>query len=285
MKVAIATRPASAAEPNEDFIAATPQAVAVLDGASIPPDLETGCQHGTPWFVTELGMALLCRLTGRSPRTLADALAEAIEEVAAIHADTCDLNHPGTPSAAVALLREQADTIEYLVLADCTVVLDCSGEIEAITDDRIDHVAQAERAAALRLYQASSGAQYAEPLSRLVSVQRAHRNRPDGFWVASTDPTAAYQAIVGSRPRDQLRRAAIMTDGAANLVDRFQLATWPEVLSLLERRGPSVLIDRVRGAEASDPQGKRWRRSKQHDDATVAICRFDPEVMLLFPVK
>jgi hypothetical protein len=277
MKVAIATRPASAAEPNEDFIAATPQAVVVLDGAGVPQGMETGCWHGTAWYVTQLGMAVFCRLIARSGQPLTDALAEAIEEVAALHSDTCDLAHPGTPSAAVALLRERPDTVEHLVLADCTIVLDRSSGIEAICDDRIDRVARAERAA-FRQYPSSTGPRYAEPLSRVVSAQREQRNRLGGFWVASNDPNAAHQAISGTTPRDHLRRAAVMTDGAANLVDRFQLATWPEVLSLLERRGPSALIDRVRGAEASDPEGKRWRRSKTHDDATVAICRFDPEL-------
>jgi hypothetical protein len=274
MKVAIATRPASAVEPNEDFIAATPQAIVVLDGAGVPQGMETGCWHGTAWYVTQLGMVAFCRLIARPDLPLADALAEAIDEVADLHADTCDLAHPGTPSAAVALLRERPDTVEHLVLADCTIILDRSGEIEAISDDRIDHVASAERAA-FRQYATSTGPRYAEPLSRLVSAQREQRNRPGGFWVASNDPNAAHQAIVGTTPRDQLRRAAVMTDGAANLVDRFRLATWPEVLSLLERRGPGALIDRVRGAEASDPEGKRWRRSKQHDDATVAVCRFN----------
>jgi hypothetical protein len=69
-----------------------------------------------------------------------------------------------------------------------------------------------------------------------------------------------------------------MTDGAACLVDRFHLATWSEFLAVLERQGPSALIDRVREAEVSDPEGKRWRRSKQHDDATIAICRLEPEL-------
>jgi hypothetical protein len=277
MQVAFATRPASAANPNEDFIGATPQTIVVLDGASVPPGMETGCQHGTPWYVTQLGAALLHRSLTRPDQTLADMLAEAIEEVSRLHADCCDLGHPGTPSAAVALLRGRLDTVEHLVLADCTIVLDCPSRIEAISDDRIDHVAAAERAA-LRRSSTSSSPHAAEPLSRLVSVQREQRNRPGGFWVASNDPNAAHQAIIGSRPQEQVRRAAVMTDGVSCLVDRFHLATWSAFLAVLERQGPSALIDRVRDAEVSDPEGNRWRRSKQHDDASVAICRFEPEL-------
>ena len=277
MQVAFATRPASAANPNEDFVGATPQTIVVLDGASVPPGMETGCQHGTPWYVTQLGAAMLHRSLTRRDQALTDMLAEAIEEVSTLHADLCDLDHPGTPSAAVALLRERPDIVEHLVLADCTIVLDLYSGIEAISDDRIDHVTPAERAA-LRQYSTSSSPRYAEPLSRLVSAQRERRNRSGGFWVASNDPNAAHQAIIGSTPREQLRRAAVMTDGAACLVDRFHLATWSEFLSVLERQGPSALIDRVRDAEVSDPEGKRWRRSKQHDDATIAICGFKPEL-------
>ncbi len=276
MKVAFATRPASAASPNEDFIAAAPQTIVVLDGAGVPPGMETGCVHGTPWFVTQLGAAVLHRSFTQPDQALADTLADAIAEVAALHADRCDLSHPGTPSAAVALLRDHADTVESLVLADCTIVLDRSGGIEAICDDRIDHVALAERAA-LEQHPTGAGAAHVEALSRLISAQREHRNRSGGFWVASNEPKAAHQAIIGTTPRARLRRAAVMTDGAARLVDRFHMATWPEVLALLERQGPSALIDRVRGAEDSDPERRRWRRSRQHDDATIAVCRFEPE--------
>ncbi|HZD01160.1 MAG TPA: protein phosphatase 2C domain-containing protein [Actinomycetes bacterium] len=277
MQVAFATRPASPAEPNEDFIGATPHSIVVLDGAGVPPGMETGCVHGTTWFVTQLGAALLHRSFTRPDWSLADTLADAIDEVAGLHADGCDLAHPGTPSATVAMLRERADAVEHLVLADSTIVLDRAGAIETICDNRIAHVARAERAA-LQQWPTGAGPHYIEPISQLVSTQREHRNRPGGFWVASTDPTAAHEAIVGSTPRDQLRRAAVMTDGAAQLVDDFHLVTWPEVLSVLERQGPSALIDRVRGAEDSDPDRKRWRRSKQHDDATVAICRFKPQL-------
>ncbi len=277
MQVAFATRPASAADPNEDFIGATPQTIVVLDGAGVPSGMETGCRHGTPWYVTQLGAAMLHRSLTRLDQTLIDMLAEAIEEVSTLHADLCDLAHPGTPSAAVALLRERRDIVEHLVLADCTIVLDRISGIEAISDDRIDHVAPVERAV-LRQYPTSLSPRSAEPLSRLVSAQRERRNRPGGFWVASSDPSAAHQAIIGSTPQEQLRCAAVMTDGAACLVDHFQLATWSEFLAVLERQGPSALIDRVRDAEASDPEGQRWRRSKQHDDASIAICQFKAEL-------
>ena len=116
MQVTLASRRSPDAASNEDFIAATAGCVVVVDGASVPAELGTGCAHGTAWFARRLGTQLLALVTSQPDHSPADNLAQAITDVAALHADTCDLDHPGTPSATVAILREQPDTIDYLVL-------------------------------------------------------------------------------------------------------------------------------------------------------------------------
>ena len=55
MQVTLASRRSPDATSNEDFIAATAHAVVVVDGASVPPELGTGCAHGTAWFAHRLG--------------------------------------------------------------------------------------------------------------------------------------------------------------------------------------------------------------------------------------
>jgi predicted O-methyltransferase YrrM len=107
MQVTLASRRSPDATSNEDFIAATASAVVVVDGASVPLELGTGCGHGTAWFARQLGTHLLALLSTKPDRSPADSLAQAITEVAALHADTCDLGHAGSPSATVAILREQ----------------------------------------------------------------------------------------------------------------------------------------------------------------------------------
>ena len=37
-------------------------------------------------------------------------------------------------------------------------------------------------------------------------------------------------------------------------------------------QGPEAIIQQVRAAEGSDPDGKRWPRGKRHDDASAACC-------------
>src|SRR5690606_8428059 len=100
--------------------------------------------HGLRWFVRKLGSALLDRaLTLEAP--LQDVLADSIAHVRALHVDTCDLDHPGTPSAAVGIARRNQDRLEWLVLGDITVLVETNDRLIAEVDNRVSQTAIAER--------------------------------------------------------------------------------------------------------------------------------------------
>jgi hypothetical protein len=58
-------------------------------------------------------------------------------------------------------------------------------------------------------------------------------------------------------PRQEPQRAVLLSDGASRLVDLFELATWEELLALLDANGPEELLRQVRAAEAVDPEGRQ----------------------------
>jgi hypothetical protein len=221
--------------------------------------------------VRNLGTLLLRLLTTEFGQTIADALSNAIIEVANLHADTCDLTHVGTPSATVAILRTDLTRVQYLVLSDALVVLDTDAGVNVITDPRVNDTAVDERDAVLHERIGTAG--HTQRKTEMVAAQRQRRNVPGGYWTAAANPDAAHHAIVGDVACDSIRRAALLSDGAASLVE-YGLATWPEVLDVLEHHGPVELIRRIRAAEASDPYGERWPRYKTGDDATAAVCLF-----------
>jgi Protein phosphatase 2C len=268
--VAFASIPAKPNQPNEDFVAATSDAVVLLDGAGTPTGSESGCVHGVTWFVRRLGTALLASVTSSDDSDLVQCLDASIREVRSLHADTCDLKHPGSPSATVVALKIREHDLDYLVLADSVLVLDLSNELRVLSDD---HEAKIGRRFRAKMDALPNGTPEHDKAHReYVEALRAHRNRPGGFWVASTEPEAATQALTGSVPRAQVRSAALLSDGASRLVDRFGLTTWDDVLKILDTLGPGELLRQVREAEHSDPTGLRWPRGKASDDATVACC-------------
>ncbi|MFJ5922741.1 hypothetical protein ACIQF6_09050 [Kitasatospora sp. NPDC092948] len=267
MRVSIATAPGSP-NPNEDWVGATTSLAVVLDGLSTA-GLDTGCLHGVPWYVAQLGGHLVSALAD-SGRPLADGLAQALDQVAALHPG-CDLANPGTPSATVSIVRAGAAALDYLVLADSPIVFERGSEYTVKTDLRVDTVVPELRAETQRF--ATGTPEHAESVRRMVAAQRLTRNAPGGYWVAAGSGEAAEHALTGAVLLAGVQSVAVMSDGAARLVTDYQVATWADVFGILRERDADGLISAVRDVEATDPEGRRWPRFKSGDDAAVAFCQ------------
>ena len=244
--ISYSTRPAPGGV-NEDYVTAGPGWAVVLDGATAPSGVDSGCVHDVPWLVRHLAGALSARLATGAGESLADVLAGAIEQVREAHGGTCDLANPDSPSSTVAMTRWGRGSFECLVLADSPVaVRRADGSVEVVEDDRVMHL--------------PGGPPYT------LELVRAHRNRPGGFWVASTSLTAAYEAVTASFPEDEVDMVALLTDGVTRLVERYG-HTWEGLLGELRESGPDHVIDLVRAAERAAPP----RPGKRHDDATALV--------------
>ncbi|MFV2173828.1 hypothetical protein [Actinomadura sp. LOL_011] len=260
---------------NEDFVAAGPGWVVLLDGATAPPGVDSGCRHDPAWLVRRLGGRIAAGLAAAGGEPLPDLVAEAIKVTAEAHAGTCDLGNPDSPSATVSVLRRRADAVDWFVLADSPILFETAAEpgragapqddgrptgtgtrdaagVHVCRDDRVDRL----------------------PSYTLEAV-RAARNSPGGFWVASTRPEAAHEARTRRVPLRGLRRAAVLSDGASRLVERFDRLSWAGLLRMLDEDGPAEVVRRTREAEAeAAPPADAVRRGKRHDDATAVLVRF-----------
>ncbi|MFG1950541.1 hypothetical protein [Micromonospora sp. NPDC048830] len=275
MRVRSASAPAPGRAVNEDLVLRYGPVVGVLDGATVPEGFDTGCVHGPGWYVRHLAARIGLAVAARPAATLMSSLAAAILAVRADHGGGCDLDHPGTPSATVCLLRESGDEVDWLVLCDSPLVLDVGGRVDVVSDDRLE-TAMAD----LRRMAAAVPTGDADPATRFrrsVAVQRERMNRTHGYWVAAADPDAAYHAVTGTVPLRGpagLRRAALLTDGASCAVEQFGLLDWAGLLDLVTAEGPEALIGLVRAAERDRPD--LLRRQKATDDASVVLCEFEP---------
>ena len=268
MQVLLASEPGVAGRPNEDFAAAVPGAVVLLDGAGYVPESGIGCVHGIAWYARTLG-GLLAAGACDDLVPLAEVLRRGIERVSQMHAGTCDLGHPATPGATVIIARIHGDTLEWLVLCDSVLLLQPrAGEPRAITDTKLSETnARFWPAASL-----VSGTPEHDAAWRAYSRELEDaRNQPGGYWLAAADPAAAGHALTGSEPLPGLSAVALLSDGASRLADRFHLAGWAQICGILAADGPRGLIEQVRAAESADPQGERWPRGKIHDDATAVF--------------
>jgi hypothetical protein len=271
MRVATATAPGSDQSPNEDAVSSSARVAVVVDGVAAPAGLDTGCIHGTAWYAQQLAASIVST-SENSDVDLRAALHDAIALVANSHKDSCDLTAEGTPSATVAIVRENGTRVEYLVLSDATVAIAVDDQVEVITDERhLVLLAEPRRA----VQSAPVGSEEREQLLRdLIMFQRKLRNVPGGYWLAGALPSAAEHALCGSVPVSDRLCVAAMTDGAARLVDVFGAQSWSDALRDLRLSGPDDWIRRVREIETTDAALTRWPRYKISDDAALARCTF-----------
>lgn len=276
MRLDLTTVPGDPQRPNEDYASiALPASgqggsLVLLDGVT-PPSEPYGCRHSVPWFTSRLGGALLELSGSQRDTSLADCLAQAIARTADAHRATCDLSHVRTPQATVVTVRWDDERLEYLVLSDSSLLIEApDGQVDAVLDSRLDELPPSVRAlgAATRALPRGSaerraaGAEYGRAVEAL-------RNAEGGFFTAAADPDVARLAVTGTRPRTAVRALAALSDGATRWVEVFRAGDWTETLALLRKEGAQALIDRVRAAEDSDPDGNAFPRGKRHDDATA----------------
>jgi hypothetical protein len=262
MRIALASTPGRADRVNEDWAGASASGIAVvLDGLTEAGD--TGCAHGTAWYVAELGGRLL-RLAGRPGGSLAGVLADAIAEVRGAHGSGCDLTHPGSPGATVAMARWRGATLDYLVLSDAFVAIDVDtvegAQPIVVSDDRMPGRLPGD---------AAESPHDDDAFAAVIRARQGLRNRPGGYWVAQSDPHAAAQAVTGVV--DDCSAVVLLTDGAAGLAATMGALTWRELVDLAVDRGPHELIAATREVEARDPDGVVWPRFKVHDDASAVV--------------
>jgi hypothetical protein len=104
--------------------------------------------------------------------------------------------------------------VDVLLLGDSAVVaLTRTGEVLQVRGDRLRRVATDQRAQNVMV---GFGSGQRDEWRQLVDAERAHRNRPDGYWIAEAVPEAAGHAVRWPRSKrhDDKAIAVIDVDGA-----------------------------------------------------------------------
>jgi hypothetical protein len=250
-----------------DRVVVTPSAVIVLDGASAFSPAAVSPAAYADQLGTEIASAINASPAGPLPQILATA----------ITATATALNLPDDdgPSSTVAVARLSNGTADLLLLGDSYIAYGSAGTTAVLTDDRLDHLGLPQA----RLYRerlaagSGYGAAHTATLRELQVGQRARRNVPGGYWIASANPKAATHAITLALPAASLDWIVLATDGAIDTARHLGLDDW-EAIALKDQATLSGLLQQCHEWEKeTDPDGRQYPRAKRHDDKAVATIR------------
>jgi hypothetical protein len=252
---------------NQDRYVVGDGFAAVLDGAtSVAGDRS----HDPGWYAEQLAQAISETMPRRGP--IADAVADAIRRVRDVHGLT-----PSTsPTSTVAIARWSDDVVETYALGDSYVVVVRADGTESVhTDDRLEAVGAPERAAYRTRLAAGHGYDVGHRglLLALQAEQAQHRNQPGGYWIAGAEPEAGHHGITTTDTRSGITALLLASDGVDP--ERYpQAVDWRGLADDAHRYGEARVLQDIHDAEAVDLDGRRWPRSKPHDDKTLVTVSF-----------
>jgi hypothetical protein len=243
----------------------------ILDGASTvaPGASVTGATTDAIWIVEHIDSQL--RSLCDDPRPLRELVTEALANLARAADDEWLTTPEVPPSAALGVVRHAGDHVEFLVLADVSVILRAEPGAQWFIDRRVD---EHNRPAAEAMGEAlrDPAVSFDEAIERtrpyLARPRRLAMNQPDGYWVASTDPTAAAHALTGAlRDVDEV---VLASDGFMRGLDLFGLVPDPDALFDCDFGELAAAIRRVEHG----PRSREFPRWSISDDICAHRLRW-----------
>ena len=255
---------------NEDLIAWSGNLAWVIDGAtSLSARQVTNRPSDAIWLVERLSQSITER--SESAASLSDILAESIDDVATAAGSEWSGTPEVPPSAAIGMVRLRERTVDFLVLADVSVITVTEAGAMEFCDDRVDRGNHVARSVMEEELSRSGDLQLARervsPL--LLDHRRNNMNVNGGYWVAALDPEAADHSLRGTM--ECCSEVLLATDGFVRALRPLNLyPNWESMLT----PGTSLrsVADRIRKRESDDANCIAFPRWNTHDD--LAAARF-----------
>lgn len=178
-----------------------------------------------------------------------------------------------TPSACLSVLRLNSDMIEFFQIGDCvSVILNKDNEVEVFLDDSVPKLDNMVIDTVIKISR-EKNIPYSDALiygKEQLIHNRRKRNTPDGYWILDLSGIGVEHAYTKSFPVCDVKAAAIMSDGFADIVDLFHLYDYKTLMEKMESTGLNSLCDELFNAQDEDHTMVNYPRLKHRDDSSVA---------------
>lgn len=238
----------------------------VIDGATCPFGATASLEVNR--YVELLNANLL--LSSQKYSTLENILSNAISQTREVYLEVQEVPKY-TPSATVAMIKVSGNSVDYLVLGDCTVAFPSKDLL--VSDKRLELVAVKERQALSNLVKqkvSEDSAEYIQCRQQLVIEEQKYRNKPNGFYVAELDPEVVKYAITSSVTLEDSSDIILMSDGLSRAYECLGLfESTEELIQYIKTSGAHTLVKNIRLRE--EFLARKIGLPSVHDDVSFLL--------------
>lgn len=267
----------------EDRVGADERYIFAIDGASgLNGCRVTDADSDAAWLAEGMCSYLAQHLQD-TDRTISEIMAGAAEKLRseyAVHwANSGQQGQPDYPSAGVAVFRICGDWLEYFGLGDCDAMVEtqCGDVIvleetalPALDRSAIDQMVEYAKKHGCTMLQARAA------LNSVLIRNRDLRNTAEGYWIFDPTGVGIPHARTTRWPLTEVKGAAVVSDGFAQLAEPFGVV--PNMVSLyhlMKQKGLAALAEDLLEMQNADPDCMHYPRFKRGDDTSAVLAEIN----------
>lgn len=256
---------------NRDCLGMSGHSAWVMDGA-MDGTLELSETPGLlPAYLSFMHKSLYQELAVASvDKTLPQILADSIEAARVSFQAAVEFVPPYQhPSAALALIRFNATSLECLCLGDTAILIKQENDLWIVNDQRLEEL---DRQVAERMKQLCREKQISvlaarELVLNQIRANRSKQNTPFGYPTCGFEPGAALAALYRTFPLTEGTEILLLSDGFAQIYSVFGIVE-PEELFAYKNRFTEA-AELLCAAQDADAECNRFPRLRKRDDASA----------------
>ncbi|MGI9402345.1 MAG: hypothetical protein ACR2O0_13915, partial [Rhizobiaceae bacterium] len=278
------SNPGSPDRANEDAGGFNDDSAFVIDGATGLGDRTymPGEASDAAWLANLAAGYFSDRLTRDSDaRNVVSGFINSAKDAFDAASDEVSMERYAWPSASFVAVSLDDDRLILSGLGDCTVYAKVAGQVDVFSP--LAGYASFESDWAAEHIRKAGGLGNAKDLlsnpQTLASLRKARslQNTPEsGVWTLGLVPDAADHLASTTLKLTDTTYCLLCSDGFSALVDAYKHYTPQSLLEAARKMGLDALISELRQIEREiDPDGQRFPRFKQSDDATAILVKIE----------
>lgn len=257
---------------NEDMVGLCKKGAWVLDGATgLNNKNLISKESDAKWYVSWWNKYLQENID--KDKSLKEIVLEGLEKIKKeylLKLNGLKIENLDLPSASVVIIKFYTDKLEYILLGDCTLLLNKLNENIIIKDERVCKLDEKVFSKMENLNKRCNLTIFEKKniLLPLIIENRLKKNSDKGYWILEFNKEAVEKSIHGYIDVEGEVRIMMSSDGFSCAWDRYNIFKENEMIEVGKNKGIGYINNKIRKLEKEDYNGIIFPRFKESDDSS-----------------